>query len=72
VSAVASQAATAIRRPELAQTAQRLFESAGSTLEDTILGAWEDLAARGRAQCPVCRGEVLTADGCEGCGSHLS
>ncbi len=72
MSAVAAGAATAIRRPALAQEAQRLSESAGSTLEDTILGAWEDLATRGRARCPVCSGEVLTADGCEDCGSHLS
>jgi hypothetical protein len=61
-----------IRRPELARSAQRLFESSGSTLEDSILGAWEDLAATGRAECPACAGGVLTADGCSSCGSHLS
>lgn len=49
----------------------RLFEPAGSTLEDVVLGAWEDLAARGRARCPVCAGELEPA-GCAGCGSELS
>lgn len=61
----------AFRRPEPARSAQRLFEPAGSTLEDTILGAWEDLAARGRAECPVCHAEIEPA-GCAGCGSGLS
>ena len=41
------------------------------TLEDLILGAWEDLDSRGLADCPVCRG-ALDADGCKRCGSHLS
>lgn len=58
-------------RPEPARSAQRLFEPAGSTLEDTILGAWEDLAARGRAECPVCHAEIEPA-GCRSCGSELS
>ena len=52
-------------------SAGRLFESSGSTLEDSILGAWEDLAARGHAECPVCAGE-LGADGCDTCGAELS
>ncbi len=58
-------------RHESARSAQRLFEPAGSTLEDTILGAWEDLAARGRAECPVCH-EELGATGCGTCGAELS
>ena len=33
----------------------RLFEPAGSTLEDIVLGAWEDLAARGSARVPGVR-----------------
>jgi hypothetical protein len=61
----------AFRRPSLARSAQRLFEPAGSTLEDTILGAWEDLAARGRAECPVCHAEIEHA-GCSSCGSVLA
>ena len=49
----------------------RLFQAAGSTLEDVILGAWEDLAVEGRAECPVCR-ERLAPAGCSSCGSALS
>jgi hypothetical protein len=49
----------------------RLFEPAGSTLEDIVLGAWEDLAARGGTECLVCGGG-LGPEGCESCGSELS
>ena len=74
MSAVATETRhSQIRRPDLATAAKHLFESSGSTLEDRILGAWEDLAATGRGECPVCRQEALTAAGeCPGCGSHLS
>jgi DnaJ-class molecular chaperone len=48
-----------------------LFEPSEVTLEDQILGAWEGLAAHGRADCPVCHGELETS-GCETCGSSLS
>ena len=58
-------------RPEMAHSTGRLFEPARSTLEDIVLGAWEDLAARGRAECPVCHGELEPA-GCVSCGSELS
>ena len=50
----------------------RLFEPSGSTLEDVILSAWEDLAAGGPAECPVCGGRMRAASGCDGCGSDLS
>ena len=50
----------------------RLFEPAGSTLEDVVLGAWEDLVAGGPAECPVCGGSLRAASGCESCGSDLS
>jgi hypothetical protein len=49
----------------------RLFEPSGVTLEDQILCAWEALTAHGRAECPVCHGE-LEASGCETCGSQLT
>jgi hypothetical protein len=49
----------------------RLFEPSGSTLEDTILGAWEDLELEGRAACPICHGRLEPA-GCETCGSELA
>ena len=51
---------------------ERLFEPSGLTLDDVILGAWEDLAASGRAECPVCRGRLRAAGGCDACGSDLS
>jgi DnaJ-class molecular chaperone len=50
---------------------QRLFEPSEVTLEDSILGAWEALTARGRADCPVCHGELVTS-GCDTCGSQLA
>jgi len=50
----------------------RLFESRGWTLEDVVLGAWEDLVAGGPAECPVCGGSMRTAGGCGDCGSDLS
>ena len=34
--------------------------------------AWEDLAAGGPAECPVCGGSIRVAVGCSGCGSDLS
>ena len=70
--ATATETGVVVRRPELADSARRLFKPSGSTLEDTILGAWEDLAATGRAACPVCRGELESAGCCISCGSELS
>jgi hypothetical protein len=54
------------------RSAERLFESSGSTLEDLILGAWEDLVAGAPAECPVCRGRLRLSSGCADCGSELS
>jgi hypothetical protein len=72
MSAVATAEATAtVATQKLARSAAPLFEPSGSTLEDRILGAWEDLTAFGRAECPVCRGE-LEPSGCGRCGSELS
>jgi DnaJ-class molecular chaperone len=50
---------------------KRLFEPSEVTLEDSILGVWEALEAHGRAECPVCHGE-LERGGCATCGSSLS
>ena len=58
--------------PQTEGSAERLFEPGGLTLEDVVLGAWEDLVAEGRAECPVCGGAVSMRDGCSGCGSDLS
>ena len=49
----------------------RPFEPSEATLEDQVLGAWEALMAQGRAQCPVCHGELETS-GCRTCGSQLT
>jgi tRNA(Ile2) C34 agmatinyltransferase TiaS len=56
----------------------RLFESGEVareepvvTLEDVVVAAWDDLAAEGRAECPVCAGELRAAGGCSSCGSDL-
>jgi hypothetical protein len=48
-----------------------LFEPSKVTLEDSILDAWEALVAHGRAECPVCHGELETS-GCRTCGSQLA
>ena len=53
-------------------SAQRLFDGDGLTLEDVVLGAWEDLVAGDRAECLVCGGPMTMLAGCEGCGSELS
>jgi len=66
VSALATQ-----ERPQTPASAPQLFEPAGSTLEDLILGAWEGLALRGEAECVVC-GNALQRGGCTSCGSALS
>ena len=71
MTALAAEAATAPGRAQTSMTG-RLFEPSEATLEDSILGAWEALEARQRADCPVCHGGVLTADGCASCGSHLT
>ena len=69
--------ATPVRAPEITdeatgRSAPRLFEPSGLTLEDVVLGAWEDLAAGGPAECPVCRGRLQMSGGCQSCGSELS
>jgi hypothetical protein len=42
------------------------------TLEDVVLSVWEELAAKGRAECPVCGGSLGRGGGCSGCGAELS
>ena len=72
-----SATATATHSPQLAidattERSARLFEPTGLTLEDMILGAWEDLVAGNPAECPVCGGRMRAAGGCTSCGSDLS
>jgi hypothetical protein len=54
------------------RSATRLFEPGGVTLEDVVLGAWDDLVADGDAECPACGGRMSMLTGCEECGSELS
>ena len=58
--------------PRTGGSAQKLFEPGGLTLEDVVLGAWEELVADGRADCPVCGGALSMLDGCAQCGSDMS
>jgi hypothetical protein len=58
--------------PRTEGSAKRLFEPGGPTLEDVVLGAWEELVADGRAECPVCGGAMSILGGCGECGSDLS
>jgi hypothetical protein len=73
-----SAPATELRRERLTEeratgrSAMRLFQPSGSTLEDVVLGVWEDLAVGRPAECPVCRGRMHVSSGCADCGSDLS
>jgi hypothetical protein len=49
-----------------------LFEPGGTTLEDSILGVWDELVAEGHAACPVCGDSMSAAGGCWSCGAELS
>ena len=71
MSALATAPPGAIARAGDSHSAERLFEPSEATLEDSILGAWEALEARGRAECPVCH-SLLERAGCVSCGSELS
>jgi hypothetical protein len=53
----------------------------GFTLDDVIVGAWEDLAVRAVARCPVCSGTMAQTAGaaggpleglCGSCGARFS
>jgi hypothetical protein len=54
------------------ERSERLFEPDGPTLEDLVLGAWEELVADGRTECPVCGGAMSLPRGCQSCGAELS
>jgi hypothetical protein len=70
--ATESPHAARVEESQTEATRQRLFQPRGRTLEDVILGAWEDLAAGRRAECPVCGGSMSILRGCDDCGSELS
>ena len=71
MSAVATAGTVDVATRQLGRSAAQLFKPSGSTLEDRILGAWEDLGTAGVAECPVCTGK-LEPSGCARCGSELS
>jgi rubrerythrin len=74
MAALATREQTVVEQRQAGHRPSRLFEPDGSTLEDVVLRIWEDLAAEGRAVCPVCGGSMApSADGgCPACGSELS
>jgi hypothetical protein len=72
VGALALETAARSERPIVGRFHMRLFEPGGPTLEDRVLGVWEDLQAHSQADCPVCgEQDQLAADGCSVCGSCL-
>jgi hypothetical protein len=68
---VTALATEPVAEQRLQRSEHRLFEPSEVTLEDSILGAWEALEARGRAECPVCSAALEPA-GCVRCGSQLA
>ena len=71
MAALATREQAVAEQRQAGQGASKLFEPGGATLEDVVLRVWEDLAAEGRAVCPVCGGSMSpSADGgCRTCGS---
>ena len=59
-------------QPRAEAAADPLFEPGGTTLEDVVLDAWDELVAKGRAECPVCGDSMSAASGCWSCGAELS
>ncbi len=73
MSAVATSPVRVDDPPATARPPCRLFEPPGGevSLEESILGVWEDLTRTGEAGCPVCGGRIHRA-ACAGCGSTLT
>ena len=74
MSAVATSPAPIVVPPATERRPARLFQPPGGevSLEESILGVWEDLARAGEAGCPVCGGRIRASSGCSDCGSALS
>jgi hypothetical protein len=70
--AIAEMKRAGLTSEKAGRSAARLFEPSGWTLEDVILGVWEDLTAGNPAECPVCHGTMRITSGCQDCGSELS
>jgi hypothetical protein len=71
MAAVATTEPTLTERPPTEAPVPRLFEPGGLTLEDVVLGVWEDLVTVGRAEGPVCGSSMAPTAGCESCGAEL-
>lgn len=70
--AVRVGARPAVGREQCQRRGSRLsLEPGRRTLEEAISGAWSELVAEGTAECPVCRGTMRAASGCETCGAEL-
>jgi hypothetical protein len=72
MAAVATREPAVAERPPARTPEERLFEPGGWTLEDVVLGLWDELVTSGRAECPVCGGSIAPSAGCESCGAALS
>jgi DnaJ-class molecular chaperone len=64
--AVATEASARLFEPPDGDSVRR------PSLEDSILGVWEELTLEGVAECPVCHGPMRAAAVCESCGSDLA
>jgi hypothetical protein len=69
--ATRERAAAGAERGSAEPRITRLFDPHGPTLEDRVVASWDELAAGGCTECPVCGGS-MSAAGCESCGSELS
>ena len=74
MSAVATRPARTEIGPIVGRPTARLFDPPGGelSLEESILGVWEELGRDGEASCPVCSGPIRAGRACDGCGSSLS
>jgi hypothetical protein len=48
-----------------------LLVTGGPSLDEVVRVAWSDLVEEGRADCPVCGGQMLAGSGCQSCGAEL-
>ncbi len=77
MAALATRQDLAAERPAAGEAPRQVLHRpcssrVASTLEDSILGVWDELVAEGNAACPVCGDSMSAAGGCEACGAELS
>jgi hypothetical protein len=70
---VRTDVAPAVTEPAITTPGARLFDPPGGelTLEDLILGRWDELVVDGETGCPVCGDRLRAGADCAGCGSSL-